>query len=89
MNIWQVAALFIGGYLTSHYDLISKTRSTISDLPTATHKQAVLYALITLTLIFIVIAIPLERLARPESAKYASHPLRTSAREHLKRRGSF
>ncbi|KAK9764450.1 hypothetical protein K7432_008034, partial [Basidiobolus ranarum] len=51
--------------------------------------SSLLFALLGLTLSFSLILIPLERIAHYESTKNIGYPFRTSAREHLQRRGSF
>ncbi|KAL1925728.1 uncharacterized protein VTP21DRAFT_611 [Calcarisporiella thermophila] len=46
-------------------------------------------SLILLTIVFFLILLPLERIADYEARQNNKYTYRTSAREHLQRRGSF
>ncbi|KAI8646143.1 hypothetical protein BD408DRAFT_21539 [Parasitella parasitica] len=52
-------------------------------------EKTVLYIALGLGASFLLIYIPLESIAEAESTQNPSTALRTSAREHLQRRGSF
>ncbi|RUS21727.1 hypothetical protein BC937DRAFT_91699 [Endogone sp. FLAS-F59071] len=52
-------------------------------------QRYLLYVLLGLSILFVLILIPLERIASYESRRNVGYPYRTSAREHLQRRGSF
>ncbi|KAI8070778.1 hypothetical protein BC940DRAFT_295537 [Gongronella butleri] len=67
------------GYLTATCDLF--------DL--LSHVRPVIYILCTIGSLYLSILIPLERLADNEARKHPKTSFRTSAQEHLKRRGSF
>ncbi|KAI7859958.1 hypothetical protein BDC45DRAFT_563984 [Circinella umbellata] len=67
------------GYLTASFGLFNLLLE----------EKAALYILIALAASYLVIFIPLERIAEGEAQSSAGYPFRTSAREHLQRRGSF
>lgn len=67
------------GYLTASYGLFDLSHQETSAL----------YALLAIGASYLVIFIPLERIADIEAQRSAGYPFRTSAREHLQRRGSF
>ncbi|KAI9315831.1 hypothetical protein BX666DRAFT_1951919 [Dichotomocladium elegans] len=74
-----VVLAFWLGYLTASYGLFELTDQ----------EKTVFYVLITLSAIYLVILSPLEQIAEFEARSNAGYPFRTSAREHLQRRGSF
>ncbi|EXX61077.1 hypothetical protein RhiirA1_13700 [Rhizophagus irregularis] len=82
-------ASFGVGYIACHNNLVNKLYETFNDIPSTTHKRHLLYVLIGLSLLFLLILIPLYRIADYESKRNNGYPYRTSAREHLQRRGSF
>ncbi|KAI8085191.1 uncharacterized protein BX664DRAFT_338771 [Halteromyces radiatus] len=51
--------------------------------------KQVLYIFCTIGAIYLMILIPLERIAEAEACKNPKSTFRTSAQEHLQRRGSF
>ncbi|ORZ22007.1 hypothetical protein BCR42DRAFT_405309 [Absidia repens] len=51
--------------------------------------KEVLYIHCTIAAIYFIILIPLERIAEAENCKNPKSTFRTSAKEHLQRRGSF
>ncbi|CAO3643274.1 unnamed protein product [Mucor fragilis] len=79
LKIIGIILAFGLGYMTAHNKLISYMLQ----------EKTVLYIAIGLTASFLLIYIPLERIAEAESIQNPLTPLRTSAREHLQRRGSF
>ncbi|KAG2186914.1 hypothetical protein INT44_003141 [Umbelopsis vinacea] len=52
-------------------------------------QRGIILVVVGLILSYIFILIPLERIASIESKRSEGYPFRTSAREHLQRRGSF
>ncbi|KAJ1977869.1 hypothetical protein H4R35_002123 [Dimargaris xerosporica] len=91
MNFWPQLVLtsFCVGYLTRHLDLITFTRDLIHDFPATSHKPLLLLCFLCLALAFLAILYPLERMAEWESRSCSQYTHRTSAREQLRRRGSF
>ncbi|KAJ1660909.1 hypothetical protein IWQ61_000213 [Dispira simplex] len=89
-KIFQLVLVSFGvGYLTRHLDLLTITRDIIHDLPATSHKPLLLGCFCGLTVVFLVILWPLERIAEYEHQSTSECSYRTSAREHLRRRGSF
>ncbi|KAJ1964224.1 hypothetical protein IWQ62_002994 [Dispira parvispora] len=72
-----------------HLDLLTITRDIIHDLPATSHKPLLLGCFCGLTVVFLAILWPLERIAEYEHQSTSECSYRTSAREHLRRRGSF
>jgi len=82
--------IFVAGYITARWDLVTR----LYELAVFAWDHGVVaratrgFAIITL--IFIVIAIPLDRLAAHEGTVHPRLPAHgISAREQLRRRGSF
>ncbi|KAG0033957.1 hypothetical protein BGZ81_006625 [Podila clonocystis] len=85
----SAAISFALGYYACNFALISNIYNFTASVPETTHKRYLLYALLILLLLFVLILIPLERIANFEARRKQDYPYRTSAREHLQRRGSF
>ncbi|KAI7892006.1 uncharacterized protein EV154DRAFT_201962 [Mucor mucedo] len=79
LKIIGVGLAFGLGYMTAYNDLFTYVLQ----------ENMVLHAFLGLTGCFLFIFVPLERLAEKESIQHPISPMRTSAREHLQRRGSF
>lgn len=79
LKVIGVVLAFSLGYLTASNDILKYFLQ----------EKAILYALAGLVGCFLLIFIPLERMADNESIQNPLASLRTSAREHLQRRGSF
>ncbi|CAG8432878.1 4707_t:CDS:10 [Diversispora eburnea] len=75
------------GYITCHCNLVTKFFEAFNNIPSTTHKRHLLYVFIGLGILFLLILIPLYRIADYESKRNNSYPYRTSARDHLRRRG--
>ncbi|RIB10805.1 hypothetical protein C2G38_2105205 [Gigaspora rosea] len=91
MNAYLLGTLasFGVGYIACHYNLVTKLYEAFNDIPSTTHKRHLLYVFVGLSILFLFIFIPLYRIAEYESRRNNGYPYRTSAREHLQRRGSF
>ncbi|KAI9478801.1 MAG: hypothetical protein EXX96DRAFT_572348 [Benjaminiella poitrasii] len=74
-----IALAFGLGYVTASSNLLNYLLQ----------EKTVLYIFLILGASFFLIYIPLEQIAEAESIQNPLSPLRTSAREHLQRRGSF
>ncbi|ORZ07246.1 hypothetical protein BCR41DRAFT_161621 [Lobosporangium transversale] len=88
----SAALSFTLGYCACNFAIISTIYDFVASVPETTHKvknRYLLYALLILLALFILILIPLERIANFEARRKQDYPYRTSAREHLQRRGSF
>ncbi|GBC07166.1 hypothetical protein RclHR1_00730015 [Rhizophagus clarus] len=72
-------ASFGVGYIACHNNLVNKLYETIDDIPSTTHKRHLLYVLFGLSLLFLLIFIPLYRIADYESKRNNGYPYRTSA----------
>ncbi|KAI9362869.1 hypothetical protein BD770DRAFT_381965 [Pilaira anomala] len=79
LKLVGIVLAFVLGYLTASNKLLTYLLQ----------EKVVLYVMLGLTACFLVILIPLERLAEAESVQHPLLSMRTSAREHLQRRGSF
>ncbi|KAG2234105.1 hypothetical protein BDF21DRAFT_488930 [Thamnidium elegans] len=79
LRLIGVVLAFALGYLTASNKLFTYLLQ----------EKIVLYVLLGLTGCFLLILIPLERIAEAESIQHPLLSMRTSAREHLQRRGSF
>ncbi|ETN38090.1 uncharacterized protein HMPREF1541_07714 [Cyphellophora europaea CBS 101466] len=82
--------IFVAGYITARWDLVTR----LYELTVFAWDHGVVTraakAFAILSLIFLAIVIPLERLAAHEASLHPrSHAYRISAREQLRRRGSF
>ncbi|KAI8581531.1 hypothetical protein K450DRAFT_231757 [Umbelopsis ramanniana AG] len=77
------------GYLTSQYGLFGSVIEEFVDVTLSSNKRGIILVVAGLILSYIFILIPLERIASIESKRSEGYPFRTSAREHLQRRGSF
>ncbi|KAI9288149.1 hypothetical protein BC943DRAFT_317884 [Umbelopsis sp. AD052] len=77
------------GYLTSQYGLFGSVIEEFVDATLSSNKRGIILVVVGLILSYIFILIPLERIASIESKRSEGYPFRTSAREHLQRRGSF
>ncbi|CAB5172650.1 unnamed protein product [Rhizophagus irregularis] len=62
-------ASFGVGYIACHNNLVNKLYETFNDIPSTTHKRHLLYVLIGLSLLFLLILIPLYRIADYESKR--------------------
>ncbi|KAJ1925172.1 hypothetical protein IWQ60_004732 [Tieghemiomyces parasiticus] len=93
MNLltWPQLVLFSFGvgYFTRHFDLITFTRDFVEALPDTAHKSLLMLCLLGICLVFLAIVIPLERIAEFEHGSSLDYHHHSSAREQLKRRGSF
>ncbi|KAG9307773.1 hypothetical protein G9A89_023338 [Geosiphon pyriformis] len=88
-DLFGTLVSFALGYLTCHYNLVKQLYEACNDIPSTTHKRHLIYALFALTILFLLILYPLYRIADYESKRSEGYPYRTSAREHLQRRGNF
>ncbi|KAI8890408.1 hypothetical protein K501DRAFT_206287 [Backusella circina FSU 941] len=79
LKVIGVFLAFWLGYVAASYNLFSQFLQ----------EKAILYVLLSITLLFLVIFIPLERIAQYEANENPLATSRTSAREQLQRRGSF
>ncbi|KAF1803576.1 hypothetical protein V8B55DRAFT_1506713 [Mucor lusitanicus] len=79
LKIIGIILAFGLGYMTAYNELIAYMLQ----------EKTALYIVMGLTASFLLICIPLERIAEAESIQNPLTALRTSAREHLQRRGSF
>ncbi|CAJ0765422.1 18299_t:CDS:2 [Entrophospora sp. SA101] len=57
------------GYLASHYNLMTKLYEGFNDIPSTTNKINLLYVLVGLSLLFLLILIPLNKIADYESKR--------------------
>ncbi|KAK3828959.1 MAG: hypothetical protein J3Q66DRAFT_22152 [Benniella sp.] len=87
--VFTATLSFALGYYACNFAIISSIYNFAASVPETTHKRYLLYAVLILLLLFFLILIPLERIANFEARRKEEYPYRTSAREHLQRRGSF
>lgn len=85
----SAALSFAFGYSACNFAIISTICDVAASVPETSHKRYLLYAILILVVLFVLILIPLERIANFEARRKQDYPFRTSAREHLQRRGSF
>ncbi|KAJ1985317.1 hypothetical protein H4R33_004102 [Dimargaris cristalligena] len=91
MNFWPQLVLtsFCIGYLTRHLDLITIAQEVAHEFASTSHKPLLLLCFAGLCVTFLLIVIPLERLAEFEHRTSCDYTNHSSAKEQLKRRGSF
>ncbi|EHY55465.1 hypothetical protein HRR83_008895 [Exophiala dermatitidis] len=82
--------IFVAGYITARWDLVTR----LYELAIFAWDHGVVTratkAFVLISLIYVIIAIPLDRLAAQEAAVHPRVPAHgISAREQLRRRGSF
>jgi hypothetical protein len=87
--VWILLAFGIG-YFTAHFNLLQPIYSQILLLPTVLITKNYLLLLVGFTFVFFGLTWPFHKLALKEAQDYKSVTfVKTSAREQLKRRGSF
>ncbi|KAI1325390.1 phosphatidylinositol glycan, class Q [Xylariaceae sp. FL0255] len=83
-------AIFVAGYITARWDLVTRFYELVLFAWDKGVISRVALGLASLTLAFFVLFIPVQRLARIEADLHPRSPRRgVSAREQLRRRGSF
>ncbi|KAF9981637.1 phosphatidylinositol N-acetylglucosaminyltransferase subunit gpi1 [Mortierella antarctica] len=77
----SAALSFALGYYACNFAIISNIYDFVASVPETTHKRYLLYALLILVALFVLILIPLERIANFEARR--SHPTETLHRNIL------
>ncbi|KAG9320718.1 hypothetical protein KVV02_000596 [Mortierella alpina] len=70
----SAALSFALGYYACNFAIISNIYDFVASVPETTHKRYLLYALLILVALFVLILIPLERIANFEARRVRLHP---------------
>ena len=75
MPLWLALIFFIVGYVAAYFNLLQQLYSTITDIPSTHHKKTILAAFVSLSVAYLLLLIPLERVADRESRKVSEHSI--------------